>query len=40
LAQRLQMGATDSVASLPHRFRAGGATEQPAFKAILSGFRT
>jgi putative transposase len=40
LAQRLQMGATDSVASLLHRFRRSGATEQPTFKAALSGFRT
>lgn len=38
LAQRLQMGATDSVGSLLHRFRASGATGDPAFKAILSGF--
>lgn len=38
LAQRLQMGATDSVGSLLHRFRASGATETPAFKTILSGF--
>jgi hypothetical protein len=38
LAQRLQLGATDSVGSLLHRFRASGATERPASKATLSGF--
>jgi len=40
LAQRLQMGATDSVSSLLFRFRACGGTTEPGFKAILSGFRT
>ncbi len=40
LAHRLQMGATDSVASLLHRFCARGGTATPAFKAALSGFRT
>lgn len=39
LAQRLQMGASDSISSLLHRFRATGATERAEFKAILSGFR-
>lgn len=40
LAQRLQMGASDSLSSLLHRFRASGGTEQEPFKSILSGFRT
>ena len=35
LAQRLQMGATDSVASLLTRFRAAGGMETAAFKAII-----
>jgi putative transposase len=38
LAGRLQMGATDSVGSLLHRFHASGGTERPDFKRILSGF--
>jgi len=40
LAGRLQMGASDSISSLLHRFRATGATERAEFKAILSGFRS
>lgn len=40
LAQRLQMGASDNLSSLLHRFRASGATERAEYKAILSGFRT
>ncbi|MDO8631396.1 MAG: hypothetical protein Q7R41_12980 [Phycisphaerales bacterium] len=39
LPQRRQLRATASVGSLLHRFRAGGATGQPVFKTILSGFR-
>ena len=38
LAGRLQMGATDSVGSLLHRFHARGGTERPDFKHILSEF--
>jgi hypothetical protein len=33
------MGASDSISSLLHRFRAAGATSQTEFKAIVSGFR-
>jgi REP element-mobilizing transposase RayT len=40
LAQRLQMGASDSLSSLLHRFRASGGTTTPAFTSILSGFQT
>jgi hypothetical protein len=39
LAQRLQMGNSDSISSLLHRFRATGATERAQYKEILSGFR-
>ena len=39
LAQRLQLGASDSISSLLHRFRATDATERAEFKAIFSGFR-
>jgi hypothetical protein len=38
LAERLQMGATDSIGSLLHRFHERGGTERPDFKRILSGF--
>ncbi len=38
LAQRLQMGAPSSVATLVHRFRRSGALDRPALKAILSKF--
>ena len=38
LADRLPMGATDSVGSLLHRFHERGGTDGPAFKRILSEF--
>jgi len=38
LAQRLQMGAPSSVATLVHRFRQSGVPDRPAINAILSKF--
>jgi hypothetical protein len=40
LAQPLQMGAPGSLGPLLHKFRLSGATDVPAFKAILSRFLT
>lgn len=38
LAQRLQMGAPSSVATLVHRFRRSGALDRPAINATLFKF--
>jgi putative transposase len=38
LAQRLEMGSTDSVGSLLHRFRVSGGMDKPEFKTVLSRF--
>ena len=38
LAQRLEMGATDSVGSLLHRFRVSGGMDRLEFKNVLSRF--
>ena len=40
LAQRLQMGAVDSLGPLLHRFRASGAMAREPFRSILYRFLT